>query len=176
MEVPKLYVDENGAGLFNCPHCGKQVKVDMTEFHGLCNAVKVKCPCSKEFMVCFGLRKRPRKNSFLRGYYVKLPQGTEKGRIRVRDVSIGGVRFSTWNAHDLKVGDRILVQFVLENHKNSEVERTATVRWVKDRVVGCQFTDHRVMDSDLGFYVMDQPEQCTTNHSISRQQSGPDNF
>lgn len=163
MKEPKLYIDEAGQGFFECPHCGKQVKFDTSAFQGLSSGVKVKCPCGEEFKVCFGLRKGRRKQSFFRGHYVKLSQGKERGRIRVRDVSVGGIRFTTWNAHDLKEGDKILVQFALEDRRDSEIERTATVRWVKDMTIGCQFTDHRVMDAGLGFYVMDLSQQLTSN-------------
>jgi hypothetical protein len=157
MKVPKLFIDDNGKAHFDCPHCGTTVPVDTSEFHGLSNAVKVKCSCEREFRVCLGFRKGARKSSFLRGYYIKLPKGQEKGRIRVRDVAIGGIRFTTWNDHNLKAGDKIWVKFILEDHKNSEIERTARVRWVKGLAVGCEFADHRDMDSDLGFFVMEEP-------------------
>jgi hypothetical protein len=174
IEDPKLYIDENGKGFFKCPHCGKQVSIDIIEFQGLTDGVKVKCACGGEFKVCLGLRTGRRKQGFFRGNYVKLPQGKEKGRIRVRDVSTGGAHFTTWNAHNLKVGDEILLQFVLEDHKGSEIERTAAVRWVKDMAIGCQFTDRRKLDPDLGFYVMDLSQQNgTIPHRASGQPERP---
>lgn len=174
MKEPRLYVDEEGRGFFECPHCSKQVKVDTSEFQGLSNGVKVKCPCGGEFKVCFGLRKGQRKRSFFRGRYVKLPHGKERGRIRVRDVSIRGARFTIWNTHQLNVGDEIMIQFVLEDCRDAVIERTATVRWVKDMAIGCQFTDQRKLDPDLGFYVMDLSQHNETIlHRVSRQPKTP---
>lgn len=169
MKEPKFYIDEDGKGFFECPNCRKQVKVDPYEFQGLFNGVKVKCSCDYEFRVFLGLREGRRKQSFLRGYYAKLPQGKEKGRIRVRDVSIKGIRFTTWNVHDLKVGDKILVQFVLEDRWDSEIVRPAMVRWVTDMTIGCQFTDCRDRDANLGFYVMDLPQHLTDNALNSKE-------
>ena len=156
MRMPKLYLDDDGNTFLICPHCGKQVKVNLTEFHGLSDGVKVKCPCKKAFRVYLGFRRRQRKNSFLRGYYVKLPPGEERGRMRVRDVSMGGIRFTPWSKHALQVGDKIRVQFVLDDDSSAQIEKLATVRWSNHIAVGCEFSDKHTFDSDLGFYFVEE--------------------
>jgi hypothetical protein len=42
----------------------------------------------------------------------------------------------------------------LDDSKGSEIERIGTIRWVKNNMIGCEFTDRREFDSDLGFYFM----------------------
>ncbi len=154
MNIPKLRVPKDNTVLFICPHCGNKSTGDVSRFQGRVTPLKVKCPCKEEFKVLLEFRNTRRKESFLRGYYTKLPDGSEKGRIRVRDISLGGVRFSTWNAHNLKEGDKIRVECVLDDVKGSEIDKNAIVRWVKDDAVGCQFSDSAEYDSDLGFYFM----------------------
>lgn len=169
MKTPKFFLDEEGTTFLVCPHCSRQVKVDPAEFQGLSNAVKVKCPCERVFRVCLGLRRVQRKNSFLRGYYVKLPQGEERGRIRVRNVSMGGIQFTSWNAHTLQVGDTIQIQFVLDNDGNSQIKKTATVRWINHVAVGCQFNEEQTLDPDLGFYFVDElPSDLSSDMECSQ--------
>jgi hypothetical protein len=145
------------------------VKVDPAEFQGLSNAVKIKCPCESVFRVCLGLRKVQRKNSFLRGYYFKLPEGKERGRMRVRDVSMGGIQFTSWNEHALQVGDTIRVQFVLDNDGNALIEKIATVRWINNAAVGCQFNGEKPRDPDLGFYFVEElPLDLSLDREVSQ--------
>ncbi len=51
-------------------------------------------------------------------------------------------------------GDEIEFKCSLDDSKGSEIERIGTVRWVNDQMIGCEFTDDREFDSDLGFYFM----------------------
>jgi len=76
------------------------------------------------------------------------------GEMLVEDLSLQGVRFVTLNPHQLRVGDRVVLSFRLDDAKRTEIRRKAEVRSVQDRHVGAQFLHNASMDKDLGFYLM----------------------
>jgi hypothetical protein len=72
----------------------------------------------------------------------------------VKNISSMGIGFETYNPHDLAEGDAVRVRFALDDAKRSEIERDVTVRGVRDRYIGGEFSDPNLYDKALGFYLM----------------------
>ena len=64
------------------------------------------------------------------------------------------IRFATLAGHHLSRGDEIRVEFTLDDKKASQIEKDAIVTWVKDKDIGCQFTESPKYDKVFGFYLM----------------------
>ena len=94
-----------------------------------------------------------RKDVQLAGSFTNGETG-ESGDFLVENVSLNGLGFTTLLGNRLSKNDLITVSFRLDDARRSEITRVARVRYMSDRYVGCQFTDQKSYDTDLGFYLM----------------------
>jgi diguanylate cyclase (GGDEF)-like protein len=94
-----------------------------------------------------------RKEVQLAGGYEN-PETGESGDILVENVSLNGLGFTTLLNHRLSRNALVKATFRLDDSRRTEISRMVRVRYVADRYVGCQFSDQKSYDSDLGFYLM----------------------
>jgi hypothetical protein len=155
-EVSKTYVRPDNTAVLNCPHCGRQKVIPVDSFRGYKHKLKVKCSCSKKFMVSLEFRNRVRKKTYMRGTYTNHSKNNSSGNLVIRDISVGGLQFTSLDAQDLKVGDELTVEFALDDEHRTEVNKEVTVRDVRKNSVGCEFerSDEFAFDGPLGHYVM----------------------
>jgi hypothetical protein len=153
-EVQKIYVDSDNNATLLCPHCGisKTANVEKLKVRG--DPLRIRCMCGEAFSVTFEFRKAHRKATNLVGHYCKLPARDDWHGMTVKNVSSTGVGFETYNPHDLSKGDEVMVKFTLDDTKRSELKRDVIVRVVKDKYIGCEFSDPDLFDKTLGFYLM----------------------
>ncbi len=157
MEREKIYVNSDNMAVIECPHCGNALTQHVGGFKGRKRNVKVKCRCQSVFHVSFEFRKARRKGTNLQGFYAKLPAGNDWIKMVVISISLAGIRFLAHTAHNLRVGDEIIVRFNLSNEARTKVEKDAVVRWVSDEKVGCAFTEpigyNDLYDTALSFHM-----------------------
>ena len=148
-EVPKTYVRPDNTAVLNCPHCGRQKVIPVDSFRGYKHKLKVKCSCSKKFLVSLEFRKRVRKKTYLRGTYTNHSKNNSSGNLVIRDISVGGLQ-------DFRVADELTVEFALDDEHRTEINKEVTVRDVRKNSVGCEFerSDEFAFDGPLGHYVM----------------------
>jgi len=84
----------------------------------------------------------------------KNPETGESGDFLIENLSLNGLGFTTLLNHRLTRNAIIKVAFRLDDSRRTEISRTVRIRYINDRYVGCQFTDLKSYDSDLGFYLM----------------------
>ena len=94
-----------------------------------------------------------RKDVQLAGSFADQDTG-ESGDVLIENLSLNGLGFTTLLNHRLAKNALIKVVFQLDDSRRSEITRMVRVRYISDRYVGCQFTDQRSYDGDLGFYLM----------------------
>jgi hypothetical protein len=114
--------------------------------------LKANCKCGEVFKFILEFRKHYRKDVRLPGEYT-IKQSGEKGEIIVRDLSIGGIRFTTLRPHQLCTDDTLELKFGLDNPARTEIRRSAKIMWVKDRDVGAQYIEPKLFERDLSFYL-----------------------
>ena len=128
----------------------------------------IKCKCKTIFCVELEFRQKKRKNTNLSGFYCIPSQENDWGRIpdwsqgmhvrkvncTIRNLSMNGVGFVTLNRHNIKVDDRLVVKFTLDNAARLLIEKNVSVRFVNGNYIGCEFFKEEQNDSNLGFYVM----------------------
>ena len=54
-----------------------------------------------------------------------------------------------------KIGQKIQIEFVLDDSKHTTLKKTAVVKSVNDNRIGCEFHKEQAFDKDLGFYLSD---------------------
>ncbi len=146
-----VYVDDTNQVTIICPKCGFTKNIDATNFKNTQKKRKVKCRCGEIFRITIEFRKQYRKKVRLPGEYII--QKGEKGEIIIRELSLGGIRFESLRPHQISPNDTLEVKFKLNNQMRSEIQKIVRVIWVRDRIVGTQFSESKSYEKDLGFYM-----------------------
>jgi hypothetical protein len=148
--MEKVYVDENNRARVTCPKCGFEKIVDAMNFRNTKSLVK--CKCNENFQFTLEYRKRYRKDVRLPGEYIVQKSG-EEGEVIIRDLSLTGIRFESLKPHQISTDDILEVKFKLDNPPRSEIRKLAKVIWVRDRVVAAHYSEAKLFEKDLGFYL-----------------------
>jgi len=148
--MEKVYVDKNNRARVTCPKCGFEKIVDAMNFRSTKNMVK--CKCNENFQFTLEYRKHYRKDVRLPGEYIVKGSG-EKGDVIIRDLSLTGIRFESLNPHEISTNDILEVKFKLDNSERSEIRKLAKVVWVRDRIVATHYSEAKLFEKDLGFYL-----------------------
>ena len=144
----RVFLNDRGEGTFICPACEKGVIRDLNQFADTHTAVRLKCKCScgNVYRVLVERRRHFRKSTNLVGMF-SYTQGRGrpvKGLIRIRDISQSGVRFSVNNIPEFTVGDKLIIEFTLDDDERSQIREEGIVRRIHSNMVGLSFktTDH----------------------------------
>lgn len=139
-EIREVYVYRDDTAVVACPYCLSSRIVNAAKYRNRSDPLTVTCTCKKTFLVSFEWRRASRKETYLQGYWSKLPQCKEWTRILVRDISDTGIAFTTLAGHGLREGDKVKVRITKDDGKGTEIEKTAIVkRVVHNDYVGCEF-------------------------------------
>ncbi|MGV7225046.1 MAG: PilZ domain-containing protein [Nitrospinales bacterium] len=147
-----VYVDDTNQASIICPECGFSKNIDITNFKSTQKRAKAKCGCGESFWFTFEFRKNYRKNVRLPGEYIVKGTG-EKGDVIIRDLSLTGIRFESLKPHEISTNDILEVKFKLDNSVRSEIRKLAKVIWVSDRIVAAHYSETKLFEKDLGFYL-----------------------
>jgi c-di-GMP-binding flagellar brake protein YcgR len=77
--------------------------------------------------------------------------------IRVRDLSRTGLRMEVLTPHAFQVDERILVEFFLDDVKETQISKGVVIRKADDKVVDGEFLATESFDNSdkvIGFYLM----------------------
>ena len=147
-----VYVDDTNQASIICPECGFSKNIDITNFKSTQKRAKAKCGCGESFRFTFEFRKNYRKNARLPGEYIVKETG-EKGDVIIRDLSLTGIRFESLKTHEISTNDILEIKFKLDNSVRSEIRKFAKVIWVRDRIVAAHYSETKLFEKDLGFYL-----------------------
>jgi hypothetical protein len=67
-----------------------------------------------------------------------------KGLIKVRNISQSGIQFSVNSMPEFEVGDKLTIEFTLDDEERSQIREAGIVRRIQSNIVGVDFktTDH----------------------------------
>jgi hypothetical protein len=155
MEAIKLCVDEETERELVCPQCRKLNRInfpslEMNEKRHLL----VKCACQCTIPVLAERRVFYRKQTDLDGRYTNISNYSDKGRMKVVNLSMKGMGFIPIPPSLFSRDDRVLIHFTLDDRHQSKIELTAVVRNVMGNYVGCEFAAQHQSTNALGFYLM----------------------
>lgn len=170
MEKQKVYITGNNTVQIQCPDCAKSRSVPVSTLKK--HLLKVRCSCGTLFGLELEFRRHFRREMRLDGVFRNLSQeaeeqgadvlvryqGTKKGpgaaNCTITNLSRGGLGFVTKAAHTIRTGQELQLEFALDNTVGTFIVKKALVRVVRDRYIGCQFTDADRPDATLGFYLL----------------------
>jgi hypothetical protein len=148
----RAYVSDNGLAAITCPHCGLTKQVTVAQYRGRHQTLKVRCRCKQSFATQLDFRQSHRKRTDLSGFY-QILDDKSGGIASIRDISKDGIGFTVSGIHNLKVGQKIKLDFSLDDRKQTPLQKQAVVRAVHKNRIGCEFTAMQAFEKDLGFYL-----------------------
>jgi hypothetical protein len=154
MDTIKVFVNDDDEARLLCPRCGARRTVNVKKFKNREEPLKVKCTCQSAFRVFLDSRRTERKETYLQGYYRKLPEDQEWGKILVRNVSRVGIGFVTLTTHSVKSGDQIRITLTWDDMDHADIDKDATVKFVSDKYLGCEFSEPLQSDEALPLHLL----------------------
>lgn len=144
----RVFLNDRGEGTFICPACEKGVIRDLSQFAETRTAIRLRCKCScgNEYRVLLERRRHFRKPVNLVGmFFSRGGHGPlMKGLIKIRDISQSGIQFSVNSMPEFEVGDKLIIEFTLDDEERSLIREEGIVQRIQSNIVGLDFktTDH----------------------------------
>ena len=140
----KIFVNVENLAAFKCPECGLTRTEDMTPHQSLGKTINTKCncKCGHTFFVTVIMEKRKyyRKETNLPGEFSTLTSKAA-GLMTVKNISLSGLRFKLNESKELKVGDRVNVEFTLDDKQRSLIQKEAEIKFIKELNIDAEFTN-----------------------------------
>jgi hypothetical protein len=153
----RVFLNDKKNGTFICPACNNGVIKHLGQFSQSPKAIrlKCKCKCGHVYRVLVERRRFFREPVNLVGTYHFSEGGTipKKGMIKILDISQSGLQFSLNSMPEFKVGDRIIVEFRMDDRERSQIREMGTVKDIRSNKIGLQF-DSVDPNNGLGLYLI----------------------
>jgi predicted oxidoreductase len=149
----KIFLKDNGEASFVCSACGRTSKRNMEKFLNIDSPLKIKCQCKCGHSYSAQIERRQyiRKKTKLSGKFLT-PDQAKKGLMSVVDMSQTGLKMFLNVAPEFNRGEKLMVQFNLDNRQRDLVSREVLVRNIKGKEVGVEFLSPEHYDK-LGKYL-----------------------
>ena len=149
----KAFVKDGDETTIVCPKCSSAKTISVRQFRQRMHMLKVKCKCGHSFRVQLEFRRHFRKPTSLDGTYDPAHPAVGGGLAKIINLSLSGACFEVRGMHDLKIGQKGLLVFTLDNRKETVLCKTVFIRSVQGNRIGSEFIEDRAFDKDLGFYL-----------------------
>ncbi len=155
----KVFVSSMNELTLICPKCSKSKTADVSKYMDHTTEVKIraKCTCGNTFRITLDRRKFYRKITNLPGIYISEKEGT-RGQITVIDLSMGGLKFKVNVKPAIRVHDKLLVEFHLDNKSRSLIREWVIVRRIVDLQVRTEFVSFDPAgwtENNIRFYLLE---------------------
>jgi c-di-GMP-binding flagellar brake protein YcgR len=159
--MKKIFVKSDNIATLVCDGCGKRRRKDVSRFTRLKQEVRLKwtCPCGAVNRAVLERRNFVRFKVNLSGKFSYHSQDGQHSvaPLVVVDISQGGLLFKRrtgLGSYPFREGDRLSVQFDLDDQNRSSVQREVGVRTIReDGSVGAEFVSKEHYDR-LGPYLL----------------------
>ncbi|MDM8517632.1 PilZ domain-containing protein [Desulfobacterales bacterium HSG16] len=160
MPQEKVFINNDDKAMFVCPSCGKEKILDVSRYKDVGKTVRLKriCSCGYSHIVLLERRKFYRKSVAIPGIFMKENE-RETRKMLVIDLSRSGVKIETEEGVTLKLGERLFVEFRLDNRQKTLIRKEVFVRSVFGRQAGTEFCSRnhdnpidKAYDMAIGFF------------------------
>ena len=109
MEMGKVFVRPDSSAVLKCPHCLTSKNVNGGRPGKRGKRLDIKCTCGSLFQVFFESRQAERKDTYIHGYYAKLPERQDWSKVLVKNLSPSGIGFVALTTPNVRSGDQIRI-------------------------------------------------------------------
>ena len=136
-----------------CLKCGNSRQVSIASLPPGDNMYRIKCKCGEAYSVAFDRRRFIRRKTDLRGVYFTESRMKDE-LIEISNVSMTGLCFVKNDKCDLRMGQIITLNFVLDNVNKDTVECKAIIRQIQGERIGVEFMNLSPgAQRTIGFYL-----------------------
>jgi len=154
MDFLTVHVRADNSATLTCPECGLVKHFSAAPYYSMRHMMTVRCSCKASFPILLNFRRNFRKQTNLPGTYQIISPGSVGGGImQVTNISRGGAGFTVSGVHNLAKDQEILIEFQLNDKKQTILKKQAVVRSVRQNVIGCEFRGSDELDKALGFFL-----------------------
>ena len=181
MKVQKAFVKANDTASIRCPYCSFVKDVAVSKFRNNQHNIKTHCKCGKNFLISLDFRQHYRKPTQLDGTYTLVDPSAHdsgearqhqrkqiqlsgtytltdspahgSGKIQINNISRGGLAFSVSGPHNLTAGHHAIVEFTLNDRKQTVLSKRVIIKTVYENNIGCEFINQADLGKDLGFFL-----------------------
>ena len=150
--MQKVYVDHTNLVKVTCPKCGLEKDINVFKFKDTHKRLKAKCKCGEVFRFALNYRKHYRKKVQLSGEYFDQERNI-RDDIFIKDISMSGINFITYKPHNFSRDDTVELKLEFNDEIEKEIHTSVKIKWINDRNVGAQFTNPKLLEKDLRFYL-----------------------
>ena len=149
----KSFVKDDDMAIIVCPTCTGAKSINVAQYRNAQHTISVKCKCGAAFKVLLDFRQSYRKPTDLSGTYAMQSPASGGGVVKIRNVSLSGLCFEVHGTHDINIGQKAIVEFTLDNRKETRIKKLVKIRSVRGHSIGCEFYQDQAFEKDLGFYL-----------------------
>ncbi len=140
--IKNVYVTKDGTATFVCDACDHARIEDVSRYLNIGKrlTVKCKCRCGHQFNVHVEKRRYVRRATNCVGSYTYIDDNGNitEGAMRVKDVSRGGFRLEFAARPPFAVGDRLDIEFNLDDPQRSRIAQRVVVRNLGNGAAGVE--------------------------------------
>ncbi len=156
--IKTVYISATNQATFTCPQCEATKTVDVSRYAKMDQTVKVKstCGCGHTWTSVLEKRKVYRKGVSLPGTFTHLVDNNPvtKGSLEVTDISAGGLKIKLLELIDLRLNDKLRVEFHLDDARHTLISKDVLVKNIDGIYIGVAYSRSESDDPALGFYLM----------------------
>ena len=150
----KVMIDALDTALLVCPQCKRTETLQLSEYkltkrH---TRVKYKCSCGHTYMAILENRSDPRQNTLLAGTFMEMGEVGCSGKMIIKRLNSKGITLKTNMDQNLLPGSNLVLEFVLDDGKQSIVKKQVRVLARNGRYLTAEFTEEEHYDN-LGPYL-----------------------
>lgn len=138
MTEQKVFINNYSKASFTCPNCKKRKLLNVSGYRNIREEVKIthRCSCGHTYTLLLERRRFPRKNVRLTGAYV---WNERRRKMMIRDMSRGGVRIELKQRERFKIGDKLFIEFSLDDTRRTLIQKEVIVRNIRGPYIGAEF-------------------------------------
>lgn len=149
-----VYIDGLDTAQFACPECSREKTMQLSGYNIKRQATKVrcKCRCGHSYIVTLKKRYESTQNTQLLGTFISKGRIKCSGKMIVKKLNSKGIMLRTNIDQNLLPGLKLLLEFVLDDPKQSIVEKEVIVKARKGKYLTAEFLSSEHSDN-LGPYL-----------------------
>ena len=166
---------------FTCPRCSRVASVNIPEDFHQNNSMEIECQCEcgYQFKQEVERRRHSRKAVKFSGWYnycneIQLEPGVVagkfvgKGKMTVVDLSVSGFKVKLKKKEDLKVNDRLQVEFYLKDYKHTLIRKPPPLKTFTKNMLAAPFCRLVQRVGTWGSIYWDRPGSIRSRFSKER--------
>ncbi len=149
-----VFIDSLETAQFACPECSREKIMQLSEYNikRRITRVRVKCRCGHTYMVTLEKQFESIQNTLLLGTFNSPETAGCSGKMIIKKLNSKGILLRTNIEQNILPGLKLLLEFVLDDPKQSIVKKEVVVKAKKGKYLSAEFTTCEHADN-LGPYL-----------------------